>query len=351
MWTTKTASAGGEQANAGEDSQPARGIRKVGDGSSVISALRSALNDSTTSDLVLKVRGTSYHVHRIILSLRSPMFRAMLASGFKEATDGEVIIDTFPPEHFYAVLEWAYTGQANMTASTVLGVLRAADYCQFDDLVQECRQLAIRFVDADNLLSLLRAAIHFGESSVTQACLAFWARSPEAIMTQTSWSKASADTLCTLLGHDEIACSEDVILASTMRWLRRKRLVPSAEAAPPAEGDSASDEGDGERPSGDDPESARNLVSRVLGSIRLGQLSTQCLLDVVKPTIEAHSVLRDLYMSALEFKLDPDRVEFTNDNLHLQPRRNAPQARRAPSATPVAQFGHAHRLPGPARKW
>lgn len=42
------------------------------------------------SDLVLMVEDEKFHVHRQILSLHSPVFKAMLHSQFKEATANEI---------------------------------------------------------------------------------------------------------------------------------------------------------------------------------------------------------------------------------------------------------------------
>ena len=43
-------------------------------------------------DLTLVVEGQRFHVHRLILTLNSPVFKAMLTSNFKEATIGEITL-------------------------------------------------------------------------------------------------------------------------------------------------------------------------------------------------------------------------------------------------------------------
>lgn len=42
------------------------------------------------SDLVLVVEDKKFHVHRLILSIHSPVFKVMLNSQFKEATSREI---------------------------------------------------------------------------------------------------------------------------------------------------------------------------------------------------------------------------------------------------------------------
>ena len=42
------------------------------------------------SDLILVVEDEKFHVHRLILTMNSPVFKAMFKSGFQEATNNEI---------------------------------------------------------------------------------------------------------------------------------------------------------------------------------------------------------------------------------------------------------------------
>ena len=42
------------------------------------------------SDLILTVEDEKFHVHRLILSMNSPVFKAMFKSGFQEANNNEI---------------------------------------------------------------------------------------------------------------------------------------------------------------------------------------------------------------------------------------------------------------------
>ena len=42
------------------------------------------------SDMILVVEDEKFHVHRVILSINSPVFKAMFRSQFKEATANEI---------------------------------------------------------------------------------------------------------------------------------------------------------------------------------------------------------------------------------------------------------------------
>ena len=44
------------------------------------------------SDVILVVEDEKFHVHRLILSMNSPVFKAMFKSEFKEATSNEILL-------------------------------------------------------------------------------------------------------------------------------------------------------------------------------------------------------------------------------------------------------------------
>ena len=44
------------------------------------------------SDMILVVEDEKFHVHRLILSINSPVFKAMFKSEFREATGNEVLL-------------------------------------------------------------------------------------------------------------------------------------------------------------------------------------------------------------------------------------------------------------------
>ena len=53
------------------------------------------------SDVILVVEDEKFHVHRVILSMNSPVFKAMFKSQFKEATSNEV---SLPGKKAYEML-------------------------------------------------------------------------------------------------------------------------------------------------------------------------------------------------------------------------------------------------------
>ena len=63
------------------------------------------------SDLILKVENEKFHVHRLILSMNSPVFKAMLKSQFKEATSNEIPLPEKKANEVLDVLKYIYRDQ------------------------------------------------------------------------------------------------------------------------------------------------------------------------------------------------------------------------------------------------
>ena len=60
------------------------------------------------SDLVLVVENKKFHVHRQILSIHSPVFKAMLNTQFKEATANEIPLPGKKPNEILDFLKQLY---------------------------------------------------------------------------------------------------------------------------------------------------------------------------------------------------------------------------------------------------
>ena len=61
------------------------------------------------SDLIFVVEGEKFHVHRQMMSIHSPVFKAMLNSvGFKEATATEIPLPGKKADEFLDFLELLY---------------------------------------------------------------------------------------------------------------------------------------------------------------------------------------------------------------------------------------------------
>jgi len=108
-----------------------------------------ALNDKDFSDVKIVCGDRVFDCHRIILSTRSPVFRAMFQNGMTEARTKRVEIKELEPAVVQAMLEYIYTGKMKFSSIKSEDMLAAAqmyDLRSLKDFNEEnlCKRLDIR---------------------------------------------------------------------------------------------------------------------------------------------------------------------------------------------------------------
>lgn len=296
--------------------------RTVGDGTSAIASFAAALNKPDFSDVtfIVGAEKQSFHAHRSILAARSDVFRRMLYGGFKETSDREICIPEFDAGHFYTTLEWAYTGQARMTARDVLGVLRIARFYAYDDLELHCRSLAIDFIDARNCLTLLDAALRMGEADIELSALRYLSRNLcDAIADDETWCNVSMTAVERVLSLEVLDCSEDWLLQRLMRWVERQPAPVVTAAADRTPSNKLGGGGSPLRPTAAGAQRFMLFLS-LLPKIRFPQLSNDRLVHSVKTIVswlrqlaQAHSAtLTNVSLTGVA-PLDPSRDTSPED--------------------------------------
>ncbi|GBM75632.1 Speckle-type POZ protein-like B [Araneus ventricosus] len=111
---------------------------------------------SCSTDVTLKCGGVSIRAHKIILSVRSPVFAAMFGNPMKESFKNEVNITDINVSTLRALLFFMYTGKtSNLTASSSEDLLFAADKYQVQDLKTVCCYFLKETVSLQNVWRVL----------------------------------------------------------------------------------------------------------------------------------------------------------------------------------------------------
>ncbi|XP_067049149.1 actin-binding protein IPP-like [Acropora muricata] len=113
------------------------------------------------SDLIFVVEEERFHVHRQIMSIHSPVFRAMLNSvGFKEATATEIPLPGKKANEFLDFLELLYMKKINeVQLNQVEHLLKLADEYQASGIVDVCVKIMNSEAQCkDNVVKILHLA-------------------------------------------------------------------------------------------------------------------------------------------------------------------------------------------------
>ncbi|ESQ55890.1 hypothetical protein EUTSA_v10024402mg [Eutrema salsugineum] len=162
------------------------------------------------SDVVVKAMGSSYHLHRLILS-RSSYFRNMLQGPWKEASSPVVnlLVDdkNVNGDAISVALAYLYGHHPKLDDDNAFRVLAAASFLDLQNLCAICTDFIISELRTSNFLAYQVFAesqdygIH-GER-VRNACWGYLCQSG-AMELREMLPKLSAQTLCALLTSDEL---------------------------------------------------------------------------------------------------------------------------------------------------
>ena len=114
------------------------------------------------SDVVLVVENEEFHVHRSILSLQSPVFKAMLNGNFKDAQQDKIELKDDKYEAMIEFLKLLYPknmfdhneGKVKIDDDNILGILQLADKYGAINVIKQCMRKADT-LKSENIMRLL----------------------------------------------------------------------------------------------------------------------------------------------------------------------------------------------------
>uniref|UniRef100_A0A7S2PDR2 BTB domain-containing protein n=1 Tax=Leptocylindrus danicus TaxID=163516 RepID=A0A7S2PDR2_9STRA len=125
--------------------------------STIISDLRSFVNNETFSDITLIVGDKPIYAHKIIL-MRCPYFSAMLLGEMMESTQSVITLHEVNFPIFMVLLEYLYTDTADIPVDSAMEILAAADQFCITRLKTKCENKMLETITIDNAAAIFHAA-------------------------------------------------------------------------------------------------------------------------------------------------------------------------------------------------
>jgi hypothetical protein len=133
--------------------------------------------------------------HRVVLAMRSDVFKSMLSSRMAERNTNQIVIDDCDPHTVRVFTEYLYTDRlpAHFTADTLSQLLGMARKYQVEPLERDCVAAIIRQLNVDNVLEVLELATLYDVHELRQAALLHLARrSDDVVFTNSFFTKLGA---------------------------------------------------------------------------------------------------------------------------------------------------------------
>ncbi|XP_074096146.1 speckle-type POZ protein B-like [Cotesia typhae] len=117
--------------------------------------LKDVFESKAGSDVVLLVGDKKILAHKLILTIRSPVFAAMFSHQLKENKENEITIPDLDPEVCEKMLEYIYTENVTGLDEIVEFLYEEADKYQLPALKELCEESFCRRVEIENAIKYL----------------------------------------------------------------------------------------------------------------------------------------------------------------------------------------------------
>jgi len=148
--------------------------------SSLVSDLRSFVNDQKLSDVTFIVEGKPIYAHKL-LCVRCSYFQAMFEGQMREAQQKTVTINNVNYRTFLALLEYLYTDDVEISLDIAMDLFVAADQFGVERLKSLCEKKILMSINVESVATILQAAnVHVAEG-LRQCCMDFILRNFDAV--------------------------------------------------------------------------------------------------------------------------------------------------------------------------
>ncbi|KAL7037006.1 hypothetical protein ACKWTF_009030 [Chironomus riparius] len=132
--------------------------------------MKKALFDENLSDFIFIVDMERIPVSKIILAARSPVFKRMFFTDFKEKNKNELIIKSpLLKLAFKELIRYIYTGEVCNISKYVFDLLHTADHYQVEGLKAICEEELQKILCANNAYKIFQSAHSYQCKSVLKS--------------------------------------------------------------------------------------------------------------------------------------------------------------------------------------
>ena len=246
-------------------------------------------------DVVLRAGGQEIHTHRAILAACSSYFLAMFTHELREREQDVVEIKDMNPDILSSLVDFAYTGEINITVDNVQEVLAAASLLQITQVQDICCEFLKKQLDATNCLGIKNFAEANGCSQLSVLIDSFARQHFQEVVLGSEFLNNSWENIVTLISSSDLNVKkEEEVYLAVLQWVKQ------------------------------DPTERAQHLSSLLNQVRLPMLSVPFLMQEVdnELLIKQCAECRDLLDEAKRYHLLPIQRDLRSTNTRFIPRKS-----------------------------
>ncbi|XP_015440518.1 PREDICTED: RCC1 and BTB domain-containing protein 1-like [Dufourea novaeangliae] len=165
----------------------------------LMDSLMEAFDDSTTSDLTIRVQGKPIHVHMAVLKIRCQYFKTMFQGNLTENNQSVIEYCEFSYDVYRAFLRYLYTDEVDLPAESALELLNLANVYSVDHLKRRCIKIIEKGITVENVLVLCNKAIEYEITNIEEYCFNFAVKHMTAVIQSPKFSEINQSIVNTFM--------------------------------------------------------------------------------------------------------------------------------------------------------
>ncbi|XP_063415861.1 BTB/POZ domain-containing protein 6-A-like [Mytilus trossulus] len=159
--------------------------------------------------------------HKMILALRSPVFKAMFFGSFPQR-GGDIRIEDIDLNTFRIVMKYLYTDHLQLSKDSVIPVLYAAQKYQIAGLISKCENYLQTSLAVHNACTLFSHAKFFTMDKLKTNALKFIADNAMEVFKNDDFLLLSSENLVDIIKLDSLCVPEVDVFRAVLSWVDLK---------------------------------------------------------------------------------------------------------------------------------
>ena len=263
---------------------------------SAFPAMSDMRRDGKLCDVTIKVDGTPFRAHKVVLAATIPYFQAMFEhEGFNEHNQNVITIgeeDSAALSGFKGLdanstetlINFAYSGKVTISSNNVQSLMMGASFLQLSIVREKCARFLMTRLLPHNVLGVMSFADTLCCVSLVNACKKYIKKSFTHVSKSDEFLMLPLHQVQDLVLEDELeVASEEIVFEAVMSWVKHNE------------------------------KERKDQLPQLLSCVRMPLLTPQYLSDKVAPEELIRNSLkcRDLLDEAKDFHLMPERRLLT----------------------------------------
>lgn len=184
---------------------------------SVMNQLR---KDEQLLDVRLRINQYVFSAHRVVLASCSPYLKAMFTCGMRESSQEEIELLNIEPQALELLIDFAYTGEIEVTTENVQDLLPAAGILQLKDLKISCCEFLSDHMEVSNCLGIKQFADMHSCPNLVKKANRFIIRKFTDVVKTDEFVDVSHSILSELLENDHLHVENELqVFEAFLRWI------------------------------------------------------------------------------------------------------------------------------------